>query len=646
MHPEFPRLFSSFRLGSHDLRNRLVALPHGTSMVRDGVPTADDLEHFTRLARGGVGLIISGGTSVHPTSSLRSRKLVEAYNDEVLPALERRARVVHDEGATLFGQILHLGRELIGGDSDYAPSGPSTIKSPRDPFPPHELAVDEIEEIVAAFAHSAANLESAGYDGVEIQAAHGYLVAQFLSPATNQRSDAYGGSFDGRFRFLRLVVDAVRERCSPEFALGVRFSAEEEIPGGLTVDDTCRIAEELARVGGIDYLNVTHGTRGLYVKDMSSPDGVAVASAAKVKRASGLTTLVGQRIRGPHLAEDILRTAAADLVGMARGLIADPDLPRKAAEGRTAEIRTCIGVNQDCRDHDPHLHCAINAEVGRSRPTTVGVRVDRPKSVYVIGGGPGGLEAARVAANRGHRVTVFERERLLGGQLRVAAAAPHRGTLIDIVDYLGRELKRLRVDVNLGAEITLEDLLAMPGEADTVILATGSAVVRQPIGGDQFAATVDDVLLGRVDLPVGGEAVVVDDGDGFWPAYNAAEKLALAGLRVTVVTPAMAAAARLPHESIGPLLRRLGESGVRLLPHHALVSASAGQVVVAALVGGEQSHLRADVLVWHAGRRVEDSLYREGRERVDLPLIPLGDCITPRQLGHAIADGYRVGARI
>ena len=216
------------------------------------------------------------------------------------------------------------------------------------------------------------------------------------------------------------------------------------------IDDCVRIAEDLAALGVVDYFSITHGTRGTYVKDSTGPDAVAVPSASRVRAATGVPTLVGQRIRDVGTAEHAIKAGHADLVGMARALIADPDLPVKSQTGRLDEIRGCLGINQDCRAFDPHLHCAVNAEVGRARPATVGVQVSRPKEIYVIGGGPAGLEAARVSAERGHRVTLFERDTALGGAVRVAAAAPHRATLIDIVDYLDRETRRLKVDVNLG----------------------------------------------------------------------------------------------------------------------------------------------------------------------------------------------------
>ena len=647
MDDRFPHVFSPFRVGGFDVRNRLVALPAGTSLVENGIPTHGDVEHFERLAAGGVGLVIAGAMVVHPTSALRSGKLVEGYLDEVVPAMAEKADVVHRHGARLIGQLCHLGREFIGGESDQPPMAPSAIKTVRDAYPPHVLTVREIDDIIEGWRVSTENLVEAGLDGVEIHAAHGYLPAQFMSPLTNRRTDAFGGSFDNRMRFLHLVIEAMRSVTPAGFALGVRLSGEEEIPGGMDIEDCVRIAEDLTALDTIDYFSITHGTRGKYVKDSTGPDAVAVPSAARVRAATGVTTLVGQRIRDVGTAEHAIKAGHADLVGMARALIADPDLPVKSQTGRLDEIRGCLGINQDCRAFDPHLHCAVNAEIGRGRLPGVGVQVARPKEIYVIGGGPAGLEAARVSAERGHRVTVFERDTALGGAVRIAAASPHRATLIDIADYLERETRRLKVDVNLGAAISPDDLEEIRGIADHVVLATGSRVAPLPANlQSRQAVLVEDVLTGSLPLSDPGVAVVYDEADGFWPAYSAAEALAQRGWQVTFATALTALAPRVPAESVGPLLQRLGDAGVSLQVAHQLVVPDdpTGAVALRPVFGGPEIEVGPALLVWHQQRIGDDELQRATEP--DDTLTVIGDCLTPRRISHAIAEGYRFGATV
>lgn len=646
MDDRFPHVFSPFRVGGFDVRNRLVALPAGTSLVEHGIPTHADVEHFERLASGGVGLIIGGATVVHPSSALRSGKLVAGYLDAVVPAMAEKADVVHRHGARLVGQLCHLGREFIGGESDSAPVAPSAIKTVRDAYPPHVLSLPEIDDIVEGWRISTENLVKAGLDGVEIHAAHGYLPAQFMSPLTNRRTDSFGGSFENRMRFLHLVIEAMRSVTPTGFALGVRLSGEEEIPGGMGIEDCVRIAEDLAALGVVDYFSITHGTRGKYVKDSTGPDAVAVPSASRVRAATGVPTIVGQRIRDVGTAEHVIKAGHADLVGMARALIADPELPVKSQSGRLDEIRGCLGINQDCRAFDPHLHCAVNAEVGRGRMPGVGVPVARPKEIYVIGGGPGGLEAARVAAERGHRVTLFERETLLGGAVRVAAASPHRATLIDIVDFLDRETRRLKVDVNLGAAISDDDLEEIAGIADHVVIATGSRPGTLPDALlSRGAVSVDDVLTGPAGQQEPGHAVVYDEGDGFWPAYSAAEALAQRGWQVSFATALTALASRVPAESVGPLLQRLGDAGVVLhVAHRLIVPDDAGAIVLRPVFGGPDVPVATGLLVWHQTRAVDDQLVRALAPGGTVTAI--GDCVTPRRISHAIAEGYRLGATI
>jgi 2,4-dienoyl-CoA reductase (NADPH2) len=299
----FPRLFEPFERGRLQLANRIVITPHGTSMVRDGAITEDDIAYYEARARSGPAMIIGGAIVVHPTSALRLRSLVEGYNPTVIDGLRRRSAAIHAHGVKVVGQLVHLGRERIGAESDYAPSAPSPLRSPRDLFPPHALDQDEITTLVQAFVQSAVNLERSGHDGVEIHAAHGYLVAQFLSPATNHRADAYGGTPHKRLRFLREIVDGIRNSCHEDFVLGVRLSADEEIADGLGIRDTTQIATSLAELGCVDYLSITLGTRGYYVKDITQPEAAAARAAHIIRDACGLPIIVGQRITTPELAE-------------------------------------------------------------------------------------------------------------------------------------------------------------------------------------------------------------------------------------------------------------------------------------------------------------------------------------------------------
>ena len=421
----------------------------------------------------------------------------------------------------------------------------------------------EVRTIVQGFGRSAVNFQLAGYDGIEIHAAHGYLVAQFLSAASNRRLDAYrGDTLDGRMRLLVEIVEEVRESCGVDYPVGVRLSADEHTRDGLTLDDTVEIIDALQEAAPVDYVSITTGMRGLYVKDSSWDEGFALPLAEAVKQGVDIPVIAAGRIRHPDLAERALEAGQADFIGIGRGLLADPEWVAKARAGDAGRIRPCIGIVQDCRRYAGGVACAVNPRLGRESTWHRLPAPPEPRRVVVAGGGPAGLEAARLAATSGHQTVLFEADSAVGGQLRIAGAGPTREELLDFVFYLERELDRLEVDVRRGSRATAESVL---GESpDLVVCATGATPQAPsfPVDGGARVVTVWDLLGGSVtDIPA--RAVVLDDGSGFWHGVSAAEYLAERGAVVELVTPARGIALAIPEESTATVLQRLRGNGVR-----------------------------------------------------------------------------------
>lgn len=665
MEPSWPNLFSPLELQGVTLRNRVVQLPIGLHFTADGQPTADDVAYYEARARGGVALVITGGTVVHPSQVASKRELYEAFDPAHIPAFERLTAAVHRQGAKIFGQLMHNGREPLARNPDWPTLAPSAIAPPGLPVVPQQLSETQIADLTQGYVDSAWNLREAGYDGIEIHAAHGFLVAQFLSPLANRRDDLYGGPLENRMRFLLGIVEAVRAECGDDFPLGVRISGEEGIEGGLTVADSEAITRRLGRTGAVDYISVNIGVRGTYVRDMATANGIVAPTAAAIRAASGLPVLVAQRITEPALAESVLVAGQADLIGMARGLIADPDWVRKAREGGPARIRPCVGLTEACRmgagalaaSRGGPIACNHNPAAGRERELGDLSPVDpaHARTVLVVGGGPAGLEAALVAASRGHTVTLYEARERLGGQLLMAANAPTRSEVEGVVSYRVGELRRLGVPMVLGTEATVEALVAE--SPDVVILATGARTALPDIPGadSQHVITVLDLLdpLGTAGAALTGveRAVVVDDGSGTWETCSSAEYLAERGVDVEIVTPSRMVGAGIPPESIGPLYQRLARRDVTLTPLTAVASVEPWGLIThqphVASATGQRSERKvpADVVVLYGGKQSHNPL-QAGLEGRVAEILTVGDCVAPRRITEAVLAAHRAARAV
>ncbi len=426
------RAAEPFDLAHLELRNRLVGTAHGRGILEDGLPLPEDAEYWRRRAAGGAAMLTVGGTVVAPESTWRRRITTEAWRPEAVPGMAARAEAIRAEGAVAACQLVHLGRETTGAEVWFHPVAPSAVRSPREPSRPRPLTAGELDAIVEGFRSSAVNAAEAGFQVIELHAAHGYLLAQFLSAEANPGQEA-----GERLAILARIVREIRSS-APDVVVGVRLSIGEE--GGLA-------PELLARIDALaDYVNLTVGVRTTYVRDMGTEEPPLLGDIGRLRRSVAGPLLISHAFRAPDTIEAAL-AVGADLVGMARALIADPDMPRKLLAGRAADIRPCVACNEDCRAFDPVLLCSVNPELGppgaERRPAAPLVvrRAGEPAGgrVAIVGAGPAGLECALTLAGR-REIVLFDARDAIGGQLAVAAAAPHRSGWRALLDFYSRAL--------------------------------------------------------------------------------------------------------------------------------------------------------------------------------------------------------------
>jgi 2,4-dienoyl-CoA reductase-like NADH-dependent reductase (Old Yellow Enzyme family) len=621
------RAAEPFDLADLGLRNRLVGTAHGRGIIADGLPLPEDADYWRRLAAGGAAMLTVGGTVVAPESTWRRRITTEAWRPEALPGMAARAEAIRAEGAVAACQLVHLGRETTGAEQWFSPVAPAAVRSPREPTRPRPLSAGELDAIVEGFRISAANAAAAGFQVIELHAAHGYLLAQFLSAETNPGPEA-----EKRLAIVARIVREIRSS-APDVVVGVRLSIGEE--GGLA-------PELLPPIDALaDYVNLTVGVRTTYVRDMATAEPPLLGDIGRLRRSVAGPLLISHAFRAPQTIEAAL-AAGADLVGMARALIADPDMPRKLLGGRVADVRPCVACNEDCRAFDPVLLCSVNPELAppgadrRPAAPLVVRRAPEPAAarVAIVGAGPAGLECALTLAGRGE-VVLFDAREEIGGQLAVAAAAPNRYGWHALLEFYAHALEG--VELRLGSPLRADDLAGF----DEVVLAIGSTEQLPDLPGIERALPSSAAIGRRL---TGRSLVVVDDGFGWWPCASAVELGVHAGFEtITVATPGAAFGTGLPPEGRVQLLARLRGAPLDVRPFTALDSVGEDDVVLRNTMSGTTERVTADTLIVVGERVARDwsALVPDtGTVRV------IGDALVPRKASHAIAEGRAAGESI
>lgn len=651
-------LWTPLQLGPVTTRNRIVFSAHLTNYARNGKPTEQHSAYYAARAAGGAGLIITEEHSTHPTD-WPYEKLIHGFHRDVIPGYRNITSAVHQHRTPIFAQINHNGGQASSMYSRLPVWAPSAVADPLFREVPKAVTQSEIDEIIAGYVTVAENCAEGGFDGIELQCSHSSIVRGFLSPATNKRTDQYGGSLANRARLLLDISTAVRKAIGNDLALGVRLCGDEFIEGGTTIDEAIEVAKLVEAAGNVDYINTSIGvaTASLFMIEASMhiPPGYATFIPSAIRKAVDLPVVGVGRFKDPQQAERALADGHCDLVGVVRGQIADPDFAAKARAGATDDIRLCLSCNQECVGRmglNRWLGCIENPQTGREAEwkATQHVKLSpTPTNVLVVGAGPAGLQAAIAAARNGHRVTVLEKEDAAGGQVRLAASVPNRAEFGDLIRNQLTECKRLGVAIEYG--VSAWPGLVLERNAQHVVVATG-AEPQQPwwVAGEGVTIGVADVrhvLDGSAD-PFG--TVVIIDEIGFHHATSVAELLADRGCNVEIVTPGMV---------VGQDLGITLDMENWLIRAHAKGIVQSTDLVPMGLAGNELTLLHhptgtnntrtPDWVVLAVPPQPVEWLYHDlstntALQDAGVTVSRVGDAVAPRRAHAAVIDGERIGS--
>ncbi len=649
---QFSKLFEPIHLGPTRIKNRIFNPPHGTTLSSQGKVTDDLVAYHEARARGGVGLIVIEGMTFHHTYDYKGAFLY-AGDDAVISGLSKLHQACTAHDVPVFGQLFHAGRAVRlshDGSKSLAYSA-SSVADERYRTVPVAMPNDMVWEIIDGYAQAARRLAEAGLDGVEILCSLGYLISQFLNPHTNRRDDEFGGCFENRLKFLREILNSVRATLGAEKTLGIRISLSEFTGNAMSPEEMLKICQVIEQDGMVDYYSVITGSSATpegWVRvfpPMAIEPGFVAGDSARLKQAVSKPVLVAGRINQPQLAEQILADGSADMIGMARALIADPDLPGKAKSGQVDDIRACIGCNQACVGHRLAHHpisCIQNPVSGRERELGVPKSIRTARKVMVVGGGPGGMKAAFVAATRGHTVTLFEKNKQLGGQAILAQALPGRAEFGGVITNLKRELEIADVNTVLGTEVTLDQIKTVA--PDVVIIASGASA-GLPEVEVEGAHMVDSWSLIRGEVNVGSRVVIADWACD-WSGLGLAEKLARDGCQVRLMVGGIVAG-----ESIQGIVRdhwigELHKLNVEIIPYARFAGADSDTAYFQHMTSGEPIICEAvDTIVTCFAPKSENLLLSELGEFGGEVLV-IGDAVAPRTVEEAVLEGFRAANNV
>jgi 2,4-dienoyl-CoA reductase-like NADH-dependent reductase (Old Yellow Enzyme family) len=656
---QFPNLFTPLKIKNVTIRNRVLITGHGTFMHGGRSDDPGAIAYLAEKAKGGCGMIVVEVASIVP----RYNGLFNVMDESVIPGFKKMTQAVHEHGAKIMLQVGHVGRQALPGQRmSWAASGiPCRIWDWR-PITPKEDEIEDIKANVAAWGKGAKIARESGFDGVEIHSLYGnYYLAGYLSPYSNKRTDEYGGSLENRMRIVYEVIDSVRKRVGDDYVVGIQVNGDDYTPSGLDFEEWKEVARLVDETGKIDYMTIKAGTYwvpNMIIPDMQHPLGLWVPLASGVKEIvnNAYVFTVG-RINDPVFAEKVLEDGHADMVGMTRAQIADPELANKAKEGRLEDIRPCVACLDGCIAgvYEGKFSCVHNPAAGRELEYGIGTLkpAKTVKKVVVVGGGPGGLKVAETAARRGHQVTLYEKRHQLGGQVRIAAKGPSREELEGITRYLSRQAEKLGVEIHCDTDVTADMLLKTV--ADVVVMATGSSPRRQSLTGyppfdpdnpetkgidQENVLTSWDILEKGVET--GPQVLVADDGEGSWKGVSIVELLLDQGKQVEMISPLDMFGFDIFAGNRRPMLRRILKKGPVFTPYTMIKEINGSTVVVYNIYSREERTIEnVDTVVMAYFHKPNDELYFAVKGKVK-ELYRIGDCLAPRMIGDAIREGEDV----